>query len=132
MKEKYLTITGFRNYHGSRPFAIGNLIRCCKEPSNPYDGEAIQCSLPVLCTVGYVANSVSTVVLGTMSAGRLYDQVPERFYVRVMFITDRNIICRVEEGDPKALWAELVQQLTAGEELGNYGDWELDLVWHVR
>lgn len=110
-KELYVTITGFRSYYGLQPFAIGNLIRCRKEPDNRYDCDAIKCTLPVLGTVGYVANSVGTVACGTMSAGRVYDRVLEKFYVRVMFTTNTKIICKVEQGDRIRLEQELeVQQ----------------------
>ena len=97
MEERYLTITGFRNYYGTTPFAVGRLINCQKEPGNRFDSEAIRCSLPAIGTVGYVANSPHTAAVGTMSAGRLYDRVPRRFYARVMFITQSKVICRVEE-----------------------------------
>lgn len=75
MKEKFISITGFKNYSGSIPFRIGYLVRCEKEPDNPYDSEAIKCTMPVIGTVGYVANSCNTVAGGTMSAGRIYDKV---------------------------------------------------------
>ena len=110
VSERYVTITGFGNYHGRQPFAIGHLIRCRKEPDNEYDSEAIRCSLPIYGTVGYVANSVNTVAGGTMSAGRLYDQVAERFYVRVMFTTFTKIICRVEQGSMEELDREMLTQ----------------------
>ena len=96
MNELYLTIAGANCYYGMRPFAIGNVIRCQKEPSNPYDAEAICCTLPMVGTVGYVANSVRTVCGGTMSAGRLYDKVPGKFYAKVLFTSATKVICRVE------------------------------------
>lgn len=109
-KDLYVTITGFHNYYGMQPFAIGNLIRCRKEPDNRFDCEAIKCTLPMLGTVGYVANSVGTVACGTMSAGRIYDRVEERFYVRVMFTTNSKVICRVERGERTRLEQELEEQ----------------------
>lgn len=109
-QDLYVTVTGCWNYYGKKPFAIGRLIRCRKEPDNEYDTEAIRCSLPVLGAVGYVANSIKTVAGGTMSAGRLYDRVGERFYVRVMFTTQTKVICRVEQGDPEELARELETQ----------------------
>ena len=108
-REQHLTITGFDHYYGTRPFALGNLIRCCKEPSNPHDHEAICCRLPFIGTVGYVANSAHTVAGGTLSAGRLYDKVPRQFYARVLFTTHSQIICRVELCD-SALDREFAQQ----------------------
>lgn len=109
-KELYVTITGVRNYYGMQPFAIGNLIRCRKEPDNRYDCDAIKCTLPMVGKVGYIANSVGTVACGTMSAGRIYDRVGEKFYVRVMFTTNTKIICKVEQGDRVRLERELEEQ----------------------
>lgn len=48
-------------------------------------------------TVGYVANSPYTCATGTISAGRIYDYVPRKFMVQVMFITGSKVICRVLE-----------------------------------
>lgn len=111
MKEMYVTVTGFGNYRGSSPFKIGNLIRCEKEPDNRHDSEAIRCTVPTVGTVGYIANSVHTVVNGTMSAGRVYDKVDKKFYIRVLFTTNCHVICRVEDGEPNDLKLELLSQL---------------------
>lgn len=110
MNEKYVTITGFKAYEGLFPFKIGYLVRCEKEPENLYDSEAIRCSMPMIGTVGYIANSTGTVAGGTMSAGRLYDKVEKKFYVRVMFTTFTKIICRVEDGEPSELKKEIMTQ----------------------
>ena len=92
MADHYVTITGFDHYYDLTPFKISNLIRCSKEPDNQYDGEAIRCSLPQIGTVGYLANSPSTLAGGTRSAGRVYDHVPDKFYVRVCFTTRTKVI----------------------------------------
>ncbi|MDD3261098.1 MAG: hypothetical protein PHU79_04180, partial [Oscillospiraceae bacterium] len=94
-----------------QPFRIGQLIRCRKEPENVYDDEAICCSLPMLGTVGYVANSPSTTAGGTMSAGRLYDRVPKRFYVRVCFTSFTKIICKLEFGTLAELDRRMKEQI---------------------
>lgn len=41
MEDLYVTVTGFANYYHKKPFAIGNVLICVKEPSNKYDSEAI-------------------------------------------------------------------------------------------
>lgn len=110
MQEKFVTITGFKNYFDSKPFRIGALVRCEKQPDNPYDSEAIRCTMPGLGTVGYIANSARTVAGGTMSAGRVYDKVPTKFYVRVMFKTCTKIICLVDESEPFELRGEILAQ----------------------
>jgi len=98
MKERYVTITGTGHYYGMRPFSIGKRIKCVKEPSNPYDDEAIKVVMKEIGTVGYIANSTYTAATGTMSAGRIYDKVMKKFWVEVMFITSSKVICRVVEG----------------------------------
>lgn len=98
-KNIFVTITGFQHYYGREPFQIDNLIRCAKEPSNPYDSDAIRAFLPYIGKAG-----------GTESASRIYERVPKRFYVRVLFTTCTKIICRVEFGDMSDLNAELESQ----------------------
>jgi len=115
----YVIITGFGHYYDKKPFAIGNLIRCRKEADNCHDGEAIKCTLPMLGTVGYIANSAYTVAGGTMSAGRIYDKVDEKFYVRVLFTTGSKIICRVEQGCVERLGKELEEQQKDEDDWGN-------------
>ena len=109
-KNIFVTITGFKHYYGLEPFKIGNLIRCAKEPGNPYDSDAIRAFLPYIGKVGYIANSPQTKAGGTESASRIYERVPKRFYVRVLFTTCTKIICRVEFGDMSDLNAELESQ----------------------
>lgn len=67
-KNIFITITGFQHYYGREPFQIGNLIRCAKEPGNPYDSDAIRAFLPYIGKVGYIANSPQTKAGGTESA----------------------------------------------------------------
>lgn len=122
MKDRYITITGFKHYYGLTPFAIGNLVKCVKEPENSYDSEAIRAVLPVIGKVGYVANSPDTTANGTMSAGRIYDHVKKQFYVRVLFTTFTKVICKIEFGNPEDFDRELKQQLQEEEEEDNW-DW---------
>lgn len=117
-QKNFVTITGFKHYYGLRPFRIGQLIRCTKEPGNPFDSDAIRASLPAIGKVGYIANSPDTRAGGTESASRIYDRVPKRFYVRVLFTTYTKVICRVEYGGLAALDAEMQRQL-AGQD-----DWD--------
>lgn len=48
MEDLYVTVTGFANYYHKKPFAIGNVLICVKEPSNKYDSEAITVKLPII------------------------------------------------------------------------------------
>ncbi len=91
----YITITGIKNYYGKSPFESGRLFKLEKEPDNFYDREAIKVTFPVIGTVGYVANSTSTVYGGTYSAGRLYDKMGNTAFAEVMFITHSSVIARL-------------------------------------
>ena len=114
MSEMYITITRSKAGEEPFPFKIGCLLRCEKEPDNPHDSDAIRCSMPVVGTIGYVSNSVGGVAGGTMSAGRIYDRVEKKFYVRVLFTTPSIIICRVEDGEPSELKEEMLRQYDDG------------------
>lgn len=96
MEETYITIVGFSNYFGKEPFKIGTELKCVKEPDNAYDNEAIKATLPVIGTVGYVANGVNTKANGTSTAGRIYDKVGDKFIATVLFTTNSKVICRIE------------------------------------
>lgn len=95
MKTVYITVVGFQNYYGIKPFSIGSVLMCEKEPGNVYDSEAIRAQMPPIGTVGYVANSVNTKANGTFTAGRAYEMVGEKFLARVMFTTSTKVIARV-------------------------------------
>lgn len=114
MEEMYVTVTGYANYYGKKPFSIGNVLICEKDPSNKFDSEAIIVRLPIIGTVGFIANSVHNTAGGTMSAGRIYDKVGDKFYIRVLFTTQSKIICKVEKGDGEVLEQEIHAQMTAG------------------
>ena len=90
-----MTITGMRHYYGNGIIHVGDILRCKKEPDNEYDEDAIQVLLPK----------------GTLSAGRAYDQVKKKFYVRVLYICTNQIICRVEEGRKEDLENRIIRQL---------------------
>lgn len=98
MKDQYITIVGFNHYYGATPFKIGKIIKCEKEPENPYDSEAIRVTLKYVGTVGYVANAPYTVALGTKSAGKIAHKVKKKFKVKVMFVTGTKVICKVVDG----------------------------------
>lgn len=95
MENTFVTITGVRNYYGMKPFRVGKIFRIVKEDDNDYDEEAIRAELPMIDTIGYVANSTSTVYAGTVSAGRLYDKIDDYAYAQTMFITHSSIIALV-------------------------------------
>lgn len=100
MEENYfITITGLNHYYDKKPFEVGLILKIVKEPENEYDHEAIRVELPYIGTVGYVANSPSTVFRGTVSSGRLYDRIEGYAYAQVCFITHSSVIALVLSPD---------------------------------
>lgn len=69
----------------SNELLIGTTVRLVKEPHNEHDDEAIRCEYHTGKVIGgiavvdrcYVANYYKTRIRGTISAGRLYDKVPD-------------------------------------------------------
>jgi len=94
-KELYTTIVGLKNYEGNKVFKIGSIVKLVKEPENDYDLEAIACENKYIGKTGYIANSVSTVIKGTMSAGRIYDKIDDISYCEVKFISTDAVIAKV-------------------------------------
>ena len=97
MEDLYVTVTGFANYYHKKPFAIGNVLICVKEPSNKYDSEAITVKLPIIGKVGYIANSPASIAGGTLSAGRIYDKIGKTAKAKVMLVTDHGTICSISK-----------------------------------
>ncbi len=92
----YVTITGLNFRYGREPFQVGQKVKLVKEPTNPYDREAIRAELPGLGLVGYVANSVHTVLGDCLSAGRLYDKIGDTATAKVKYVLDKAVVCRVK------------------------------------
>ncbi|KRM71182.1 hypothetical protein [Lacticaseibacillus brantae] len=91
----YVTITGMNHYFDLAPFDIGTYLLLQKDPTNVHDDEAIAAVLPVIGKVGYVANNTWTKARGTLSAGRLYNLVPEKSLAIVQFMLKDQLIARV-------------------------------------
>ena len=85
-----VTIVAFNNKNLFKKESIFNIV---KEPDNSYDMEAIAVKYDNE-TIAYVANSVSTVVKGTMSAGRIYDKFNNDGKVEIIFV-DNQIIAKL-------------------------------------
>lgn len=98
MEDRFVTLTGLDHYYGKKPFDIGSLVLLVPEPENEHDGEAVRAVVPRLGTVGYVANSPSTVARGTCSAGRILDRIGGSCFARVMFVTRGEVLARLEPG----------------------------------
>ena len=98
MSDMYFTLTGCNHYFGTDLLEKGMTVKLKKEPDNEYDHEAIMIKLKGLGKIGYVANSVST-VLGdeTFSAGRLYDKFEDNAKAKVSYVVEEKdaIICEL-------------------------------------
>ena len=92
----FITITGLKFHFGSKPFEVGQKVKLVKEPDNEYDSEAIKAELPGLGCTGYVANSPHTVLGDCISAGRLYDKIGDIATVKVGYVLDNAVICKVK------------------------------------
>ena len=96
MKKIYFTVTGLNYYFGSDFIKPQMTVRLVKEPDNQYDKEAIRVEMEGLGKIGYVANSVGTVIGESFSAGRLYDKVPDVSHGTVLYVMDRGLLCIAE------------------------------------
>ncbi|MBR6992940.1 MAG: HIRAN domain-containing protein [Methanobrevibacter sp.] len=91
----YITIQSFDKFHGPKPLVLNRLVKLVKEPNNKYDAEAIACEMRHFGKIGYLSNSVNTVVLGTMSSGRLYDKISDEYIAKIKFIHGSICIAKV-------------------------------------
>lgn len=95
----YITIQAFDKLHGTKPLKLNGIVKLVKEPDNKYDTEAIACEMRHFGKIGYVSNSVNTVVTGCMSAGRIYDKIEDEYFARIRFITGPIAIAKVLSSD---------------------------------
>ena len=102
-KKVYVTITGTHHYHGSEFLEKGTKVLLVKDPDNKYDHEAIRVEMEGLGKIGYVANSMYTVLGECFSAGRLYDRIGDKAVAKVKLPTPKGIICAVRDKD--LLWS---------------------------
>lgn len=96
MEKIYFTITGTYFYHGKDFFEKDMAVKLVKEPDNDFDKEAIKVELEGLGHVGYVANSPSTVVGESYSAGRIYDKIGDTAEGKVLYVVDSGVLCYIE------------------------------------
>ena len=85
--------------HGSKPLKLERLVKLVKEPDNKYDTEAIACEMRYFGKIGYVANSTNTVVMGSMSSGRIYDKINDEYFARIKFITGSIALAKILTSD---------------------------------
>ncbi len=101
MAKAYITVTGVGFRYGNEFMKKGMKVKLIKEPDNKYDIEAIRVDMKGIGTIGYVANSVKTVLGDCMSAGRLYDRIGKKATATVKFAVPGAVICKVSKRDLK-------------------------------
>lgn len=99
MKKMYITIAGTDFEYGNEYLKEGMTVKLIKEPDNKYDKEAIKVVLKPFGTIGYVANSVKTVLGNCYSAGRLYDKIGKKAKAKICFITPSGVIAKVKKAE---------------------------------
>lgn len=91
----YFTITGTGFFEGDEFFEKDMEVLLEKEPDNKYDHEAILVKMPGIGKVGHVANSCSTVIGESYSAGRIYDKIGNTAVGKVLYKMPRGILCEL-------------------------------------
>jgi len=98
MDNLFFTVTGINHRLGSTEFMErGMTVKLEKEPDNKYDKEAIKVMMEGLGQVGYVANSVNTVIGESFSAGRLYDKISDTAVGTIMYIFPDAAVCKIDD-----------------------------------
>lgn len=96
MSRIYFTVTGTSYYFGTDFIEPKMKVKLIKEPDNHYDREAIRVEVEGLGKIGYVANSIYTVIGESYSAGRLYDKIKNTTEGTVMHIMPKGLLCYVK------------------------------------
>lgn len=95
MSKIYFTLTGTKHYYGCEFLKPGMRVELEKEPGNEYDKEAIAVKLKGMDKIGYVANSFYTVMGASLSAGRIYDKIGKKAKAKVVFVTEKGVLCKI-------------------------------------
>lgn len=93
----YFTVTGLFRIDDTEFLEKGMKVKLEKEPDNKYDNEAIMVKLEGIGHIGYVANSVRTVVGDeAYSAGRLYDKIGDESTAIIAYNMGYAVQCWIE------------------------------------
>ncbi|MBQ6477857.1 MAG: DNA-binding protein [Erysipelotrichaceae bacterium] len=98
MKERniFITISHLDDFNSAAFLKPGDLLTLKKDRNNLYDDEAIVV-LKDQMKCGYVANSVYSVMRGTCSAGRVYDQIKDDALCIIRFMNQELLIAQIAE-----------------------------------
>ena len=92
----HITINHLDDYRSAFFLKPGDTLRLEKDRNNTYDDEAIKVKKDSV-TIGYVANSVHTVMRGTCSAARVYDQIKDDALCIIRFMNQELLIAEIVE-----------------------------------
>ena len=92
----FITINHLDDFNGLSNIKVGDTLTLKKDLDNPYDDEAIAVYNLEDIKVGYVANSVYSVIRGTYSSGRIYDKIKDNESFLVRFIGNDFMIAESE------------------------------------
>ena len=92
----YFTIAGMNFRYGTEFAERGMTVTLEKDPKNEYDKEAIKVNMPGLGQVGWVANSVGTVLGDCYSAGRVYDKIGDTAEGTVLYVLEKGVLCYLD------------------------------------
>ena len=97
-KDIYFTVTGIFRFEDTEFMKAGLPVTLEKEPDNKFDHEAIKVMMPGIGQIGYVANSIHTVVgKEAFSAGRLYDKIGDTAAAVILYNMGNALQCRLTE-----------------------------------
>ena len=94
----YITINHLEDYQSASYLKPGDRLVLEKDRNNSFDDEAIRVKKDNI-TVGYVANSVSSVMRGTFSAGRVYDRIDDRAVCLIRFMNEDLLLAEILRED---------------------------------
>ncbi len=95
MEKIFFTITGTQFRYGNEFIEPGMHVTLEKDPDNEYDREAVRVNMEGLGQVGWVANSIHTVLGESYSAGRLYDRIGDTAEGIVLYVLPKGVLCRL-------------------------------------
>ncbi|MBO4920113.1 MAG: HIRAN domain-containing protein [Erysipelotrichaceae bacterium] len=90
----YITINHLNLFDSVSFLKPGDRLILKKDRNNVYDDEAIIAYKDQM-KCGYVANSVHSVVRGTFSAGRVYDQIKDDAECIIRFMNQEMLIAKI-------------------------------------
>ena len=95
-KKRFFTVAGVDHYHGTKPFYVGEIVTCIKEPENPIDEFAIRVETEQEGKCGYVAVTEYMMAPGTVSNFELFD-LPDQFQATVVETAGFIVCCVIED-----------------------------------